>query len=139
MTEPQRSVERFLYAGQREFDGKLTYCWFDETGREMTYSKFKGTAIGSTYTVEVDRSEDRVSVYPGTAEWQSDVEKDPQTAEWQMLTHNAKAVVERLRWEKDAAKERELEHALEPLQVLMRRMRTKAQRTMLIAQILERL
>lgn len=139
MTEPQHTVERFIYAGQREFDGKLHYCWVDETGREMTYSKFKGTAIGSTYAVEVDRSEDKVSVYPGTSEWQHDIEKDPRTAEWQMLTHNAKALIERLRFEKDAAKERELEKALEPLQALMARMRTKDQRTMLIAQILERL
>lgn len=59
MPDAEDVTERWVYVG-RSLDyktNKIGYDWRDDTGRVMRFGKVRGSVIGGTYEVEVERKE----------------------------------------------------------------------------------
>lgn len=132
----QTHEETWTALGVRRLQsGKLGHCWLDEDGREVIYTKLRGSA-GNTYTVSVRDGDDGRGVV-GRPQY---VGQHPDRDERRRWAAEDRAAQVSYDAERQAAKRGdELHVACEPLRRLMIAQRTAPARRALLASILEEL
>lgn len=143
MTEPTvEDRETWTYLGRRWERGnlKVVYLWRDADGEEYTYDKAKAGVVGGKYLIRVQRSEDRVSVYPATISFTEElVEDDDERAILIAKDREAYRNQQKTAAEKRFSKSDPLADALQDLERIATKVRSYNELQTLITVVHERL
>lgn len=111
----EMTKERWVYLGRGlNRAHKLVYRWQDPEGNDLSFSKLRGSVIGGSYEVEVERA-DTISVIP-SAKYLPDVELTENALVLQARDKLAYGDKSRIDAEHRATRNTELSELLAPLQ-----------------------
>jgi hypothetical protein len=137
-TEEIRVEEVWTFAGRRVAHGKRYYAWHDNSGREMYYAKVKAITIGGRYRLTVARHGDTISVY-GKARYTGDQVDDGARREMEALDIAAEAFLAARTRDRNDARRKALDDALEPLVEIAAKLRFGHERDAFLAHVIRRL
>lgn len=131
MPDQTYNEEAWTFCGRRTGSGNaIRYVWLDAQGDELWYQKLKGTVIGGTYLVEVDRSNEKITVLGGTPPYDSETPLHERRDEWKLLERTDLALRERKSLEKKQADaDTAFEDACAMLKELYRKMPSHVRRS----------
>jgi len=137
-TSAGRVEEVWTFAGRRESDGKRYYAWQDGHGQERYYAKLSAHTIGGRYAVLVTREGDRVSVYP-EARYTGEQVDDGTRREMEALDIAASAILAAQARDRNAARRKALDDAVQPLAEIAAKLRFGHERDAFLAYVIRRL
>jgi hypothetical protein len=139
--EPARAgrvEEIWTFAGRRESDGKRYYAWQDGHGEERYYAKVQAHTIGGRYAVLVTRTGTQVSVYP-EARYTGERVDEGTRREMEALDIAAIALLAAQARDRNDARRKALEEAVQPLAEIAAKMRFGHERDAFLAYVIRRL
>lgn len=139
--EPARAgrvEEVWTFAGRRESDGKKYYAWQDSHGQERYYAKVQAHTIGGRYAVLVTRTGEHVSVYP-EARYTGDRVDEGTRRETEALDIAASALLAAQARDRNDARRKALEDAVQPLAEIAAKLRFGHERDAFLAYVIRRL
>jgi hypothetical protein len=139
--EPARAGrvgEMWTFAGRRESDGKRYYAWQDGHGRERYYAKVPANTVGGRYALLVTRDGERVSVYP-VARYTGDRVDEGTRREMEALDIAASALLAAQARDRNDARRKALEDAVQPLAEIAVKLRFGHERDAFLAYVIRRL
>lgn len=139
--EADRVDEVWTYAGRREHKGKRFFAWHDLHGAKRFFSKLPGLTVGGRYTVSVSRSDDnkKVTVY-GEAQYIGDRIDDEQARrEMEALDAAAAASLAAHTRDRNDARRKALDDAVEPLAAIARKLAFGHERDAFLAHVIRRI
>lgn len=108
-------TEQWRYAGRRLSKGKTRYAWEPAAGGELAwFAKVAGSVVGATYQVEVSRV-DGLTVHGAPRYLEAPAAVDDVVRGWRVEDAAARWDLERVREEKRAAADEEVQQALDVL------------------------
>jgi hypothetical protein len=137
-TSADRTEEVWTFAGRRAFKGKRFYAWQDPHRRERYYAKLPAITIGGRYTVTVAREGDTVSAY-GEARSTGDGVDDRTRREMEALDIAATAILAALARERNDARRKALDDAVQPLADIAAKLTFGNERDAFLAYVIRRL
>lgn len=126
--------EEWIYAGARlDRAGRLFHEWSGPDGDPLHFTKVKANSVGSSYSVEVNRDGDGGATVRGTGSYVHDDDReriptDAQLTEWRGKDAAARQQQADSRVEARAAKDHDLEEALEVVRRYYDRLRSAGDR-----------
>ncbi|MDE1904876.1 MAG: hypothetical protein KGH75_00310 [Rhodospirillales bacterium] len=132
------TVDRWICKSKRlDSDNKMYYCWLDHTGTERRFSKVKGT-VGNEYLIRHKTDPEGLHVR-GEPVWigRASEPGDPEVAGWEAQERAEIAMLERLRLQRNAERDSELETMLVPLREAYGRLVGTGRRSAFIAAVIE--
>lgn len=130
-----QQVEIWTCLGQRlGRSGKVSYVWQDADGKELWFSKLKGTA-GGIYEVEAERKPEGITVSQAVKYLHRHADADVIRLEDQAAAKE----IERSRLEKSDKRIDELDKAIQPLLEVANRTKSYAGRQALIEYVTRRI
>lgn len=133
-----RVEEVWTFAGRRESDGKKYYAWQDGDGQERYYAKVPAHTIGGRYAVLVTRTGDRTSVYP-EARYTGDRVEESTRREMEALDTAASAILAAQARDRNDARRKTLEDAVQPLAEIAAKLRFGHERDAFLSYVIRRL
>lgn len=139
--KPQPVEEIWLFAGLRRLsDGSYGHAWLDNSGQgETLLYKAKGSYIeGSLYRVMVSRTDDNVRMH-GTPRYHDRCEDEQLRAQVEAAHHAAKTQQAHDRMERNDARNKAMDGAIEPLVDIARELRTQFDKDAFLAYVIRRI
>jgi hypothetical protein len=133
-----RVEEVWTFAGRRESDGKRYYAWQDSHGQERYYAKLSAHTIGGRYAVLVTRTGTRVSTYP-EARYTGERVDEVTRREMEALDIAASALLAAQTRDRNDARRKALEDAVQPLAEIAAKLRFGHERDAFLAYVIRRL
>jgi hypothetical protein len=139
--EPARAgrvEEVWTFAGRRESDGKRYYAWQDGHGQERYYAKLQAHTIGGQHAVLVTRDGGQVSVFP-EARYTGERIDEGTRREMEALDIAASALLAAQARDRNDARRKALEDAVQPLAEIAAKLRFGHERDAFLAYVIRRL
>lgn len=139
--EPARAgrvEEIWTFAGRSESDGKRYYAWQDGHGEERYYAKVQAHTIGGKYALLVTRTGEQVSVYP-EARYTGEQVDEGTRREMEALDIAAVALLAAQARDRNDARRKALEDAVQPLAEIAAKLRFGHERDAFLAYVIRRL
>lgn len=136
--DDERTEEVWTFAGRRETNGKRYYAWQDPHGLERYYGKVTGVTVGGRYTLTVGRESDRVVVY-GEARYTGEQIDNRARAEMEALDIAAAASLAARTRERNDARRKALDDALQPLGDIAAKLKFGHERDAFLAYVIRRI
>jgi hypothetical protein len=123
--------EEWVYLGQCRLQGGGTgHEWRTPDGKPVVYAKLKARVLGGVYQLNVRRTDERVTVQPGTLSYSGHQVED--AAAIQLIGMEAERKIKVKRLEANTSRTAQLDEALAPLLELARGLKTYSDRRALL-------
>ncbi len=137
-TDSRRVEEVWTYAGRRVSHGKRYHAWQDGSGRERYYAKSAAVMIGGRYTVTVSREGTNTWLH-GEPHYTGEYADARTRREMEALDIAAMAALAAKTRERNDARRKALDDALQPLVDLAAKVSFGHERDALLAYVIRRL
>lgn len=140
--EPQPIEETWLFGGLRRLaDGSYGHAWIEHSGRaaEALLYKAKGSYIeGSLYTVMASRQGERIRMH-GKPRYHGRCEDEQLRAKVEAAHHAAKSHQMADRMERNDARNKAMDTAIEPVVDIARELRTQFDKDAFLAYVIRKI